>query len=64
MGWCMATYHRCIRFDRDDKQNISTFGTLAQFLWHLNFTGEFKNIKKYFVTTPKINRTHMVTILL
>ncbi|KAK6638134.1 hypothetical protein RUM44_008559 [Polyplax serrata] len=38
MGWCMATYHRCIRFDRDDKQNISTFGTLAQFLWHLNFT--------------------------
>lgn len=40
MAWCMASYHRTIRFDQDNKNNISWKGTVVQFLWHLNVTSK------------------------
>ncbi|KAL0272683.1 UNVERIFIED_CONTAM: hypothetical protein PYX00_005557 [Menopon gallinae] len=38
MAWCMASYHRSIRFDQENKNNISWMGTIVQFLWHLFVT--------------------------
>ncbi|XP_037031972.1 XK-related protein 6 [Bradysia coprophila] len=34
MAWCIASYHRCIRFSQVDKANISWWGTIMQWLCH------------------------------
>ncbi|KAJ6649438.1 XK-related protein 6 [Pseudolycoriella hygida] len=34
MAWCIASYHRCIRFAQVDKANISWWGTIMQWLCH------------------------------
>lgn len=41
MAWCMASYHRSIRFDQENKNNVSWTGTSVQFLWHLNVTSKY-----------------------
>lgn len=39
MAWCIASYHRCIRFSQVDKANISWWGTIMQWLCHFLVSG-------------------------
>lgn len=41
MAWCIASYHRCIRFSQIDKINISWIGSIVQSSWLLSITSEF-----------------------
>lgn len=34
MAWCIASYHRCIRWSQVDKMKISWVGTIVQWLCH------------------------------
>lgn len=35
IAWSLTSYHRSIRYARDDKEKISWTGTLVAFFWHL-----------------------------
>lgn len=39
MGWCIASYHRCIRLSQVDKVNLSWWGSIMQTLWYFLVTG-------------------------
>lgn len=40
MAWCIASYHRCIRWSQVDKVNISWWGTIMQTMWHFLVSGK------------------------
>ncbi|KAF5274141.1 hypothetical protein FQR65_LT04539 [Abscondita terminalis] len=35
IAWSLTSYHRSVRFARDDKDNLSSIGVLVGFCWHL-----------------------------
>ncbi|KAK4884757.1 hypothetical protein RN001_001028 [Aquatica leii] len=35
IAWSLTSYHRSVRFARDDKDNLSSIGVLIGFCWHL-----------------------------
>lgn len=39
MAWCIASYHRCIRWSQVDKIKISWWGTCMQWLCHFLVSG-------------------------
>ncbi|XP_063218079.1 XK-related protein 4-like [Bacillus rossius redtenbacheri] len=38
VAWSLTSYHRSVRFARDDKEKLSWQGALMQFCWHLMST--------------------------
>ncbi|XP_067006507.2 XK-related protein 4 [Anabrus simplex] len=38
VAWSLTSYHRSVRFARDDKENLSWQGAVMQFCWHLMST--------------------------
>lgn len=48
MAWCIASYHRCIRFSQIDKINISWIGSIVQSSWLLSITSEFNHNENHF----------------
>ncbi|CAD0205250.1 unnamed protein product [Chrysodeixis includens] len=38
MGWCLAAYQRAVRYDQQDKNNMSWSGTILQTVWHFLVT--------------------------
>lgn len=35
IGWSLTSYHRSVRYARDDKEKINWIATVIAFLWHL-----------------------------
>ena len=43
IAWALTSYHRSVRFARDDKEKLSWQGSTIQFCWHLMGTGRTIN---------------------
>jgi hypothetical protein len=41
VAWSLTSYHRSVRYARDDKEKLEWQGAVMQFCWHLMSTGNF-----------------------
>jgi len=39
VAWSLTSYHRSVRYARDDKEKLEWQGAVMQFCWHLMSTG-------------------------
>lgn len=39
IGWALTSYHRSVRYARDDKEKIDWIGTIIAFCWHFMSAG-------------------------
>ncbi|KAJ4428971.1 hypothetical protein ANN_25967 [Periplaneta americana] len=52
VAWSLTSYHRSVRYARDDKEKLEWQGAVMQFCWHLMSTGNHSEI--YIIITKHV----------
>lgn len=47
IAWSLTSYHRSVRYARDDKEKVYTLGTFIAFCWHLMSAGNISTVLLY-----------------
>lgn len=53
IAWSLTSYHRSVRYARDDKEKVLWTGTIVAFCWHLTSAGTLTSTYYLYIIISK-----------